>query len=110
MRKFLRFEDSCNNGALLIQAKFCMRQYGVFIVLASIGQKPQLWANVDIWGDSCTDPLLVMRAKFGVLEQTHGLCLRAKFHLDQFILLPNVTPIGAKVLLVGRKTSKSHLE
>jgi len=34
---------------------------------ASGGQKPQFWANVDIWG-SCTNPLLPMRAKFGVLE------------------------------------------
>ena len=28
-----------------------------------------------------------MRAKFGVLEQTHGIRLRAKFRLDRFILL-----------------------
>jgi len=35
----------------------------------------------------CTDPLLPMRAKFGVL-QTHGICLRAKFRLDRFILSP----------------------
>ena len=27
-----------------------------------------------------------MRAKFGVLEETHGVHLRAKFRLDQFIL------------------------
>jgi len=39
----------------------------VFIVSASGGQKPQFWANFDIFGDSCTDPLLPMRAKCGVL-------------------------------------------
>jgi len=37
------------------------------------------------WG-SCTDPLLPTRAKFGVLQQTHGI--RAKFRLDRFILSP----------------------
>jgi len=42
-----------------------------------------------IFGDSCTDPLLPMRAKFGVLEETHSICLRAKFHLDRFILTPS---------------------
>jgi len=31
-------------------------------------------------------PLLPRRAKFGVLEQTHGLRLQAKFRLDRFIL------------------------
>jgi len=36
-------------------------------VSASSGQKPQLWANFDIFGGSCTDPLLPMRDKFGVL-------------------------------------------
>jgi len=30
--------------------------------------------------------LLPMKAKFGVLEQTHGIRLRAKFHIDWFIL------------------------
>ena len=38
-------------------------------------------------GDSCHDPLLPMRAKFGVLEQTQGLHLQAKFHLNVFIVL-----------------------
>ena len=28
---------------------------------------PQFWANFDIFGGSCTDPLLPMRAKFGEL-------------------------------------------
>jgi len=31
-----------------------------------------------------------MRAKCGVLYQTHGVRLRAKFRLDRFILLPSV--------------------
>jgi len=35
---------------------------------------------------SCTDPLLPMRVKFGVLEQTQGLHLHAKFHVNQFIV------------------------
>ena len=38
----------------------------------------------------CTDPLLSMKAKFGVLEETHGISLRAKFRLDRFILSPSV--------------------
>ena len=38
--------------------------------------------SFDIFGGSCTDPLLPMRAKFGVLEQTEGLHLQAKFHLN----------------------------
>ena len=52
-----------------------------------------LWpkTNHDLWqiltfGGSCTDPLLPIRAKFGVLEQTHGTRLPAKFCLDRFIL------------------------
>ena len=42
-----------------------------------------------IVGDSCTDPLLPMRAKFGMLEQTQGLHLQAKFHLNVFIVSPS---------------------
>jgi len=61
----------------------------VIIVSASGGQNPQFWANFDILGDSCTDSLLPMRAKFGVLYQTHGLRLLAKFRLDRFILSPS---------------------
>ena len=40
----------------------------------------------DNFGSSCTDPLLPMRAKFGVLEQTQGLQLQAKFPLNVFIV------------------------
>jgi len=68
---------------LHLQAKFYR---DVFIVLASNGQKPQFWAYFDIFGSSCTDRLLSMRAKFGVLEQTHGIRSPAKFRLDRFIL------------------------
>ena len=49
-------------------------------------KKTQFWANFDIFGGSCTDPLLPMRAKFGGLEQTQGLHLPAKFHLNVFIV------------------------
>ena len=40
-------------------------------------------------GGSCTDPLLPMRAKSGVLQLTHSRRLRVKICLDQFILLPS---------------------
>ena len=69
---------------LHLQAKFHLN---VFIVSASGGQKPQFWAKFDIFGGSCTDPLLPMRFKFGVLEQTQGLHCHAKFHLNVFIVL-----------------------
>ena len=49
---------------LHLQAKFHLN---VFIVSASGGQKLQFWANFDIFGGSCIDALLPMRAKFGVL-------------------------------------------
>ena len=68
---------------LHLPAKFHLN---VFIVSASGGQKLQFLANFDIFGGSCIDALLPMRAKFGVLQQTHGLRLRAKFRLDRFIL------------------------
>ena len=47
---------------LHLQAKFYLN---VFIVSASVGQKPQFLANFNIFGGYCTDPLLPMRAKFG---------------------------------------------
>ena len=50
-----------------LQATFHLN---VFIVSASGDQKPQFWANFDIFGRSCTDSLLPMRTKFGVLEKT----------------------------------------
>ena len=66
----------------------------MFIVSASVDQKPQFCANFDTFGRSCTDPLLPMRAKFGGLEQTQGLHLAAKFHLNVFIVSASV---GQKV-------------
>jgi len=49
---------------LHLQAKFHLN---VFILPASGGQKPQFWANFDIFGSSSTEFLSPMRAKFGVL-------------------------------------------
>ena len=66
---------------LHLQAKFHLN---VFVVSASCGHN--FWADFDIFGASCTDPLLPMRAKFGVLEHTHGLHLQAKFHLNVFVV------------------------
>ena len=37
-------------------------------------------------GGSCTDPLSPITAEFSVLEQTQGLHLQAKFHLNVFIV------------------------
>ena len=68
---------------LHLDAKFHLN---AFFVSASIGQKPQFWTNFDNFGGSCTDPLIPMRAKFGVLKQTQGLHLAAKFHLNVFIV------------------------
>jgi len=72
--------------SLHLPAKFHLN---VFVVLASGGQKPQFWTNFDIFGGSCIDSLLPMRAKFGVLQHTRGLRLCAKFRLDRFILSPS---------------------
>ena len=70
---------------LHLQAKFHLN---VFIVSASGGQKKtQFWANFDIFEGSCTDPLLPMRAKFGVLKQTLGLTLTWQIRVNVFIAL-----------------------
>jgi len=50
-------------------------------------------------GGFCTDPLSPMRAKFGVLEQTQGLHLQAKFHLNVFIVLASG---GQKTTILGK--------
>ena len=47
------------------------------------------FGQVLTFGGSCTDPLLPMRMKFGVLKQTHGLRLHAEFRLDWYIVLPS---------------------
>ena len=68
---------------LHLQAKFHLN---VFIVSPSGGQKPQFWANFDIFWGLLYRPLLPMSAKFGVLEQTQRQHLQAKFHLNVFIV------------------------
>ena len=68
---------------LRLQAKFHMN---VFIVSASGGEKPQFLANFDILGVLYRPPFTPLRAKFGVLEQTQGLHLEAKFRLNVFIV------------------------
>jgi len=42
--------------------------------------------NIYFWWDSYTHPLLPMRVKFGVLEQTQDLHCHAKFHLNELIV------------------------
>ena len=89
---FYILRGSWNNAPLLIQAKVGMREYthclhshtkfhlNVFIVSASGGQKKNTILG-KFWylTDSCTDPLIPMMAKFGVLEQTHSLRSLYKF-------------------------------
>ena len=72
---------------LHLPAKFHLN---AFIVSASGGQEPQLWETLWHFGGSCTNPFLPMRAKFRVLQQTHGVRLLDKFRIDQFILSPSV--------------------
>ena len=96
--QILTFGGSCTGSFLPISVKFgVLKQTGrlhlrakfhlkVFIVSASSGQKPQFWANSDFLGGSCTDPLLPMRAKSGVLQLTHSTRLHVKILLDRFIL------------------------
>jgi len=50
-----------------VERLYAIFHLNVFTVSASGGQKPLFWASFDIFGGSCTDPLLPMRAKFGVL-------------------------------------------
>jgi len=89
---------SCTDPILPMRAKFALLEQtqglhwqatfhlNVFIVSASCGKKTQFWAIFDIFGDSCTDPLLPMRAKLGALQQMQVLHLQAKFHLNMFIV------------------------
>ena len=44
---------------------------------------------LNFWGGSCTGPFLPMRVKYGALEQTERLHLRAKFNLNVFIVSPS---------------------
>jgi len=57
-------------------------------VSPSRDKKLQFGANFDIWGLLYPAPLPI-RAKFGVLEQTDGIRLSAKFSLGRFILSPS---------------------
>jgi len=70
----LHLHAKCNLNALILSA--------------SIGQNRN-FGQILISRGSCTDPLLPMRAKFGALQQTNGVRLRAKFRIDQFILSPS---------------------
>ena len=56
-----------------------------FTVSASVGQNDDFLQILTFWG-SCTDPLLPVRAKFGVLEQTQGLHSAIEFQLNVFIV------------------------
>jgi len=57
-------------------------------VSSSRDKKPQFGKKVTFFGLLYPAPS-PMRAKFGVLEHTHGIRLRAKFRLDWFILSPS---------------------
>jgi len=95
--QILTFGGSCTDPLLPIRAKFgvleqtqCLHLHAKYhlseiIVSASGGQKLQFWANCDFCG-LLYRPLLPMRAKFGMLEQTQGLHLQAKCHLNVFIV------------------------
>ena len=86
---------------LHLRAKFHLN---LLIVSASGGQKPQFWANFDIFGGSCTDPLLgsytlvvaPMGVKFGMEESVPSSML-------------NFTPIGATCRPCGVKNLKIGL-
>ena len=67
---------------LHLQAKFHLN---VFIVSASGDQKQQCWVILTL-GGLLYRPPLPMRVKFGVLKQTQGLHLHAKFHLNVYIV------------------------
>ena len=54
----------------------------VFIVSASGGQKPQFWANFDFWGLLYRPPFTDDSQIWCVREQTQGLQLPTKFHLN----------------------------
>jgi len=55
----------------------------------NVRESPEFPRHIGNWGRGtrwCTDRLLPMRVKFGVLEQTQGLHFHAKFHLNVFIV------------------------
>ena len=89
---------------LHLQAEFHLN---VFIVSPSGGQKPQFWANFD-FGGSCTDPLLPMRAKSGVLQLTHSTRFSVEICLDRFILSLSVLRVLYIVASMGVKFGKKE--
>ena len=66
-----------------LQAKFHLN---VFIVSASGGQKKHNFGQILTLLGLLYRPPFTDEAKFAVLEQTQGLHLQAKFHLNVFIL------------------------
>jgi len=56
---------------------------------ASGGQKPQFWANFDFLGASVPTPF-TDDGQIWYPIADHGICLLAKFRLDQFILSPSL--------------------
>jgi len=71
-------------------------------VSASGGQKKHNFGQILTFGDSCTDTVLLMMAKFGLLEETHGIHLRAKFRLDRLILSIDVKNVFMFFLFLSR--------
>jgi len=62
---------------------------GICLLCHLPGMKNAILSKVWHLGGSCSLPSLPMRAKFGRLEQAHGLCLHVNFCLNWFILLPS---------------------
>jgi len=56
-----------------------------------MGKNPLKYCNFDlifyILERSCNVAPLLIQAKFGMRQYTHGLCWHAKFHLNVFIVL-----------------------
>ena len=73
--------------SLHLPAKFYLT---FFLLSASGGQNHNFGQILPFWGGLLYRPFLPMRAKFGELQQTPGVRLRAEFHLDRFTLSPSV--------------------
>ena len=78
-----KFDVIEQTQGLHLQAKFHLNVFIESLCWLPVAKK-QFWAYFDIFGGSCTNPLLPMRAKFGVLQQTHGVRLHAKFYLNVY--------------------------
>jgi len=57
-----------------IQGLHLRAKFHVNVLRLPVGKNHNFGQTL-IFGDSCTDPLLLMRTKFGVLKQTQGLHL-----------------------------------